>query len=618
MLTTHWLSPGDLRALATGRGQAAVVRRLRAAELSKHRILLTALMREAARSHPAEYALTLVPAYRLLADLEHLGEKVVRDLVASPQFGSWVSDCVRRLTAAEAAGQRIDAPPLWIDLGQLAAFAGSAALLLDHRFEIGVPLRQGTVTFPGLGTASPGAEEPWEWGWVCLDSRGARLCSSAGQVRIPSGRWVPGSAESAWSPIPRLVAWSAGMRLDVLLDDCDPFLDRFGTPRAVVDGGQLSVWRRLLAQAWAILVSGHQSTATVVASLARTLVPLAKPAATRSASSTAAAAFGAIALSLPDDPLAMAESLTHESQHAVLNAVMDLSPMIGAGAESLTYAPWRDDPRPVGALLQGIYAHYGVARFWRRQRLRSTPGAAISRASVEFVRWRTLVAQAADTLADSGVLTEEGRELVSALRAELSQWQNEGVPRPACSYAEDLGIDHRVRWRLRNLIPDSAAIDSLAAAWFRRAQPSFPLAAIDVTIRQGPLPSAADNTRSYLLALRYRDPAGFRSWASRDVTTAGQDCGYQWLDHADIALAGGDHATAAEAYRRRIVAGADPAAWAGLAVARTHTGPIEVANVLTARPEVAAALYNHLRDGYQPDPDRVVAWLAQLDGTAAR
>jgi HEXXH motif-containing protein len=63
------------------------------------------------------------------------------------------------------------------------------------------------------------------------------------------------------------------MRLTVMLDDRDPFLDCFGARRTVVTGDQLPDWRRLLAQAWAILAGGHKPTAATVASLARTVVP---------------------------------------------------------------------------------------------------------------------------------------------------------------------------------------------------------------------------------------------------------------------------------------------------------------------------------------------------------
>jgi HEXXH motif-containing protein len=607
MLTTHRLSRGDLRTLVTGDGRAGVVRRLRAAQLSKHRILLTALMRAVARGCPAEHVTTLAPAYRLLADVESRSDQVVRSLFASPQFGAWASRCMRRLTTPEPAERASAASPLLIDLGQLAVFACAAALRAGHPFELDVPLRNGTVAFPGLGTACPGSSEEWDWARVVLDTHGARVISSASQTRMPYGPGTPAAGDPGWSPLPRLVADSGGIRLAVTLDDRDPFLNCFGVRRTVVTGDQLTEWRRLLVRAWAILAGAHQPAAAMVASLARTMVPLAKPSPTGSASSTAAAAFGAVALSLPDDPLTMAEVLTHESQHAALNAVMDLTLLTGADAGTLSYAPWRDDPRPAGALLQGIFAHFGVAGFWRQQHHRGAPGTEPSRASVEFARWRTVVAQAAADLARDGVLTRDGQELVSAMRAELAAWQYEHVPAAARDYAEDLSIDHRVQWRLRHLRPDPVAIDSLAAAWHSGTAPAVPLPGIGVALRhESPLPGT-DRSRSHLLALRYRDPECFRRWVSGAAPPAGEG---RPADPADVELALGKYAAAAAGYLRRITTGTDRDAWVGLAIARTRTGPPGVARVLTGWPEVAAALYERLREQHRPDPDQVTRWLA--------
>lgn len=579
------------------------MRRLRAAELSRHRILLTALMRTAAQEFPAEHATALAPAYRLLADLESRDDTVVRSLLASPQFGAWASRCVRRLTAPGPADRGSGIAPLGIDLGQLAVFGCAAALRTGHHVELDVPLRNGAVTFPGLGTARPGSGEEWDWARVVLDPRGARISSAVSRTRIPRD---PADPDPGWSPLPRLITEAGGMRLAVTLDDRDPFLDCFGVERTAVTGDQVPEWQRLLDQAWAILAGGHQPAAATIASLVRTLVPLARPSPTGLASSTAAAAFGAVALSLPCDPLTMAESLTHETQHTVLNAVIDLTLLTGAGAGTLTYAPWRDDPRPAGALVQGIFAHFGVAGFWREQCHHSAPGEEALRASVEFARWRAIVAQTAESLAGSGVLTEDGQELISAVSAELATWHSEQVTEVAHEYAQDLSVDHHVRWRLRHLSPDPRAIDSLAAAWQAGAAPAMPLTAIDVALRRESLPEA-DPSRSYLLALRYRDPEYFRRWVNGAATSVRDG---HYADSADAALALREYAAATAGYLRRIVLGTDRDAWAGLAIARSRLGPPAVAAVLTRRPEVAAALYDRLREPYRPDPDQVVRWLA--------
>jgi hypothetical protein len=229
------------------------------------------------------------------------------------------------------------------------------------------------------------------------------------------------------------------------------------------------------------------------------------------------------------------------------------------------------------------------------------------RANVEFARWRTIVAQAADLLAGSGVLTRDGHELVSAMSAQLATWRREKVPGTAREYAEDLSVDHEVRWRLRHLRPDPAAIDSLAAAWCKGAASAVPLAGIDVAVRREPSLPEMDHTRSYLLTLRYRDPECFGRWVSGAAMSASK---YGGADSADVALALGEYAAATDGYLRRIAAGADRDAWAGLAIARTHTGPPAVARALTRRPEIVAALYDRLRPEYGPDPDQIALWLA--------
>lgn len=606
----HTLSPHDLRAFVTSTGQGAALRRLRAAQYSKHKILLAAVMRMAARARPAAHTRTLADAYRLLAQVEARDHAVVRDLIASPQFGAWAADCVGRLRAADSP--RRGGAPLSTDLGQLAAVAAAAAYRAGHSFEIEVPLRHGAVTFPAFGTARPGAFGPWEWARVGQDGRGMRVRSSVSTVAIPAAGEQP-AASGAWRALPRLLADADGLRLDVTLDSQDPFLDRYGAARERVTARDAVRWRRLLVEAWRVLTGCDYPLAEMVAAMARTVVPLTAPAPTRPVSSTETASFGALGMSLPRDALAMAEVLVHETHHAVLGAVMDIVPMFGTDDVPLTYAPWREDPRPATALLQGVYTHYGITRFWREQR-RTGSSAQRFRGHVEFGRWRLLTTQTAERLARLAALTEPGGRFLSVIRAKLAEWQDEPVPAAAADHIADLNLDHRARWRLRHLVPDQTAVESLAAAWRRGARPPVPAARVAVTLEPGPLPGTSDNARAYLLMLRYQDPPGFRELGLRELRLrdlAGRAC----ADPADAALAAGDYALAADAYGARIDgadidSGDSGDAWAGLAVARGHTGPGHAAWLLAERPEVAAALHRRVRGDAGASADALVAWLA--------
>src|SRR5215469_7033777 len=177
----HVLSREDLLAFVTSSGQTQALERLRSAQFSKHKLLLAAVMRQAAQVRPRTRARALADAYQLLAEVERADTKVADDLIAAPEFGAWAADCLRRLRGGQAG-----LAPLPTDLGQLAVVAAAAAFRTGRAFELDVPLRHGAVTFPGLGTARPGAGAPWEWGRVSQDARGRRVRSSLATVRVPA------------------------------------------------------------------------------------------------------------------------------------------------------------------------------------------------------------------------------------------------------------------------------------------------------------------------------------------------------------------------------------------------------------------------------------------------
>src|SRR5438552_1211863 len=129
-------------------------------------------------------------------------ERLVRDLLALPQVGSWAVHCLSRLNAFP--GERDSASPLDTDLGQLAVIACAAALRAGHPFDLDIPLRNGAVTFPALGTARPGARAEWEWGRARLDDRGGWASSSVSEVHIPAGEPAARAPGGRWSTLPRL------------------------------------------------------------------------------------------------------------------------------------------------------------------------------------------------------------------------------------------------------------------------------------------------------------------------------------------------------------------------------------------------------------------------------
>jgi uncharacterized protein len=103
--------------------------------------------------------------------------------------------------------------------------------------------------------------------------------------------------------------------------------------------------------------------------------------------------------------------------------------------QRLFFAPWRDDPRPIGALLQGSYAHLGVTDYWRLRRHMVSGPAALD-AAERFARWRLLTAEAIETLRFSGALTTLGSRFVEGMRATMEPWLSEWVPLSAAVAAQ--------------------------------------------------------------------------------------------------------------------------------------------------------------------------------------
>jgi hypothetical protein len=262
--------------------------------------------------------------------------------------------------------------------------------------------------------------------------------------------------------------------------------------------------------------------------------------------------------------------------------------------------------------LQGIFAHYGMGRFWKERR-GTGPPAWRCRANAEFARLRTITSRAAETLARSGVLTEAGQDLLVRIRTQLAAWLDQPVPSFATEHAMDASTDHEVRWRLRHLSPDPDLITALASAWRRGGPPPVPPSEVAVQLNPARPPPPSANTRAYLLSLRYRDPAELRRWLAGGGTEADGPFPAGRADPADAALIDGRYSAAAAGYIQRITAGKDHDAWVGLAVTRRRMGPSGLATLLAERPEVLVTVHDRLRDGARVDPDALATWLAGSD-----
>ncbi|MFC6086390.1 HEXXH motif domain-containing protein [Sphaerisporangium aureirubrum] len=449
--------------IAAGEGGGRALRALATAEYSKRLMLLRTVVTESTtQAHPRAPAARR--AYSTLSDLQKRSPIAIREVLSHPSVGTLANSILRNLKPTPPppvapphgdpypgrdpyAGPR---PDPRVDPGWLAAVAGAAAV--RARVPMSVPVRvygQG-VMLPSLGLAQfPGAADGQE-AIVLAGGAGAAVATGDQVVRIPED---PHAEVGPWLGLRRLVVGTGRDALSLLVDDVDPM--RFPLRdrcRPRLSREELAAWRAVLGPAWRLLVQAHPGVSAEVAAGIKVLVPLHAPP-TGTSSATSPAAFGSVALSLPPDPVALAQSFAHEVQHTKLSALGTLFPMIDEEGEERFYAPWRDDPRPLGALFQGTYAHLGIAAFWSRQSRATPDPAALLHAQTELARWRQAAWDVAGLLLTSGRLTEAGRRFTTGTRRALAALRAQPVAPTAMTQATHLATTHRTRFLHRATPP---------------------------------------------------------------------------------------------------------------------------------------------------------------------
>ena len=423
-------------ALARGAGGATATRYLREAEYGKHLLLVRRAVDDAEEEkHPL--AKRARAAYELLMRAEEADPEAVARLLRHPTVGVWA-----RRTVLALGGHRDEVPRV----AAVSALAASAAARSGIEARLRVPLYGPTAPLPGLGRAllRPGAdgeEAVFESG-----ADGAELSLGPVRVRVPDD---PHEDTGDWHALRRMSAEHRGRRLELLLDDQEA--DRMPggeVAKARLDAAQVEHWRAVLRQAWAILVDHHWTIAEEVPETVFTMTPLDSSDGVYG-SATAKHAYGNLGLSRPPDPVSLALTFAHEVQHAKLTALLDMVDLAVPDGGRLFYAPWRLDARPMSGLIQGLYAHLGVAGFWRRQRLVST-GEQAALAQTEFAHWRRSAVDAGRTVLSSRMLTPAGERFLSATQATLLRWQDERAPAAAREEAEAAAREHRTQWRMHN------------------------------------------------------------------------------------------------------------------------------------------------------------------------
>ncbi|MFI9611251.1 HEXXH motif domain-containing protein [Streptomyces sp. NPDC052023] len=605
----HRLSPAGALALSHGDGDGALVTELLGAERSRRLLLLRAL--DNALSRDDDPRVSYARAWALLERAQQRAPEAFEEVLMSPNTGMWVSLAVRRMR-----GRVYEEAPRWVAVGHLAALAAAAGTRAGLDFSITVPVRRGLVPLPTLGCAVLPDTEQWDT---------AEVTGSAGRLRVTGARGAvvevaPGwdRRGPGWLPVRRLTLGSGPDAKSLVLEELDPYrtFPAPSEPRPL-STAEAAAWESMLDEAWTILLRDDPVSAAAMRHGLMSVAPTPTRERFRPHSSTAGDAFGGITASRPDDVPQLAATLVHEFQHTKLGGLMHLGPLTEQAPDPptpawLCYAPWRDDPRPLGGLLQGIYAFLGVTRFWRAHRHSADPAYA-PLAHFEFAMWRTQVWSVLGEVRGHEQLTPLGRRVLDGLSERCAEWMGDEVPAAELRLAHEVAGDHLTRWRAHHLRPAAAAVDEAVRAWRRgAARPPAALAAEPDVVPD----TEARHLDSAAVLARHRlsDPDG--TWRH---TLAGSVDG---VEAPDVLLIRGDREAARAVYADRLTRkGAPVAAWAGLARALSGDPSHEAAaTLLRGFPERARAVQDALvaATGRGADPVRLAAWLGQDQGLPGR
>ncbi|MEV4053965.1 HEXXH motif-containing putative peptide modification protein [Amycolatopsis sp. NPDC049688] len=589
--TFHRLSWPEFDAIARFETGEDLVRQLRRAERSRRKLLIHALLTDAAKTPERLGPLPSVDtAWELLDRADQRSPRAVNRLLTNPYTGSWAGYATRLLRdGLDGVG------PLWLHLGHVHAIAAAAAIRAGLDFETAVPVWHGNAMIPSLGLARFSPNTGHSVATVGGDGRRYFVSDGTSTIRVPAARETE---DTGWWSIRRLRSRVGPHRFSLLLDDLDPYRGLY-EPIAPerVPSRDVAAWQRLVDDACGLIATHLPGLATAMPVGLVSLVP--KPQVLfRNPSASTGEAFGSAVVGLPSDGAALADTLIHEFQHIVLGGLLHLVELYEPDPRERIYVPWRDDPRPLSGAFQGLYAFFGVTAFWRAL---ATGGVQPRRAEFEFARWRECCWRTLRALRSDDTLTAAGHRFLDGIEERLRPWRQEAVSAEARELAEATVQDHVAGWRVRHLRPDPDEVTALAEAWFRE-QPRPPFTMMTTALPPTPVPDGtwsparADLAR---LAVGGADPG---LWPTVPGATA-----------ADLAFAHGDFTRAADEYRSELSADPDrPNSLVGLGLALAARGRHPAARALLHRPELVRSLHRRVRDRSPVTVERIAAWLGQV------
>ncbi|WP_410640819.1 aKG-HExxH-type peptide beta-hydroxylase [Amycolatopsis sp. lyj-346] len=598
-LSRHRLRWTDFDMIARGDGDPGLLHKLRAAERSRRLLLLRGLVEVATKSEDLYRPLpSPETAWELLARVERVAPQELEAILSHPYTGTWAG-YTTRLYRHDVTG----VCPFWVHVGYVHCLAAAAAVRAGIPFEAELPVWRGTAVLPTLGLAHLRAEAPFSVATIRSSHGVVEIHDRHSVVRLPARL----SADApGWSGIKEAVLWSGEQRLAVRLDDLDPYRGLYEPiPPERLRPVEVESWRTVLDEAWRLLTRHLPAVAEVLPAGLDSIVP-APAVPFRLPSASTGEAFGSAIVAYGEDPATLAAALVHEFQHIRLGGLLHLVRISTDDPRERLYAPWRSDPRPIGGVLHGIYAFFGVTSFWRALAA-AEPDHEL--AAFEFALWREQVWRTLAAVRVDESVTPAGRRFLDGVAAKLRPWQTEPVAAGPRKWARFAAEDHYAAWRTRHLRPDPATVAELAADW--RVGLSRPRCAVTGPPEPRvptPVPDGDwQEARTDLIRLRL-GPDGAARFDEHALSVPG-------ATEADRHFVAGRPLEAAAEYRRLLAVDPDdPSALVGLGLALSarSTGP--ASRALLHRPELVRAVHRLLRDepGMTPSVEAIAGWLGRF------
>jgi len=209
-------------------------------------------------------------------------------------------------------------------------------------------------------------------------------------------------------------------------------------------------WLSSLEEAWFWINSCSTLLASEILMGVQSLVPVHSHAIDVHRSQTFREIPGLLILSWMSDTSVIVEALVHEYHHHKLNALLNLDPIIVEGSpEEIYYSPWRDDPRPLSGILQGIYVFQAVLEFWHKILTTDIPVLQEKRLQQRVYTAKQQLQTALQVLKTNAEFSLVGQGLIEAIEENIDRVE------PEVSQTEKQLIDvrlkeHQQKWEAAN------------------------------------------------------------------------------------------------------------------------------------------------------------------------